>query len=455
MPFHKKIYNLVFITALFVIIGLAAATATVTVTATAPFNFMTAAYGSEIDDFKYIPDNYDLFIKIKPGELIKELSISAPVKVFLAATPFKNITAIKSIFIFIAFGRHKKGNIDFISFIHTPPGFDYDKLIENLTAFSNRAGGGGDNGGESDANNFKTGVYESKTVFRYYNLAGCYHGGKIILSSAAGLKKIINSLKATEAANLSNRKEFAAECSLVMSREAKAPIIAVIGPEFLASAINNFDEKEFAYKPFLKDARWIIFIINGRSLKTAVKFNESKAATEFKESADRQFAQSLKESADTLAEVDVIEVETSARKLTRFALKELVYARKLLKFIIELNKAAKTDIVSNAVEININTAGDIIKSIDELICAHIYSWDLITQLFLSSEAGCERNIKLLETGALLYLAKYPDKKNSITVENIYESELLNDYLKCPAEGNYQISVNERNKIIVNCDIHKK
>jgi hypothetical protein len=451
MPFHKKIYNRFFITALFVIIGLAAATATVTVTATAPFNFITAAYGSEIDDFKYIPDNYDLFIKIKPGELIKDLSISAPVKVFLAATPFKNITAVKSIFIFIAFGRHKKGNIDFISFIHTPPGFDYDKFIENITAFSSRADG--DSG--SDANKFKTGGYESKTVFRYYNLAGCYHGGKIILSSAAGLKKFINSLKVTEAANLSNRKDFSAECAAAMGRETKSPLIALIGPEFLASIINNYDESEFAYKPFLKDARCIIFIINGRKLKTTVKFSDSNLAAAFKESAERQFAQSLKESADTLAEVDVIEVETSGRKLTRFALKELVYARKLLKFIIELNKAANTNIISTAVEININTAGDIIKSIDELICAHIHSWGLITHLILSSEAGCERNIKLLETAALLYLAKYPDRKKSITVENIYESELLSDFLKCPAEGNYQISVNERNKIIVNCDIHNK
>ncbi len=446
MPFHIKKLNGVLITAIFIFIALTIAQTALSPSA-APLNFITAAYSSEIDDFKYIPANYDLFIKIKPGELIKDLSVSGPVKVFLAATPFKNISAVKSILLFIAFGKHKKGNIDFISFIHTPAGFDYDKLLDNLSALSEKAGSGADN--------FKTGAYDSKTVFRFYNMAGCYHDKKIILSSAAGLKKFINSLKDGQADNLSNRKDFAAECSTAMDREAKAPVIAIIGPEFLASAINNFDENEFAYKPFLKNASWITFTINGRNLKSSIKFNEAKDAAAFKESADGQFAQSLKESAETLAEVDIIEVESGGGKLTRFALKELVYARKLLKFIIELNKSAKTNIISNAVEININTAGDIIKSIDELICAHIYSWDLITQLFLSSEAGCERNIKLLETAALLYLAKYPDKKNSITVENIYESELLNDFLKCPAEGNYKISVNERNKIIVNCDIHKK
>ncbi len=447
MSFHKKIHNLFFITVSFAIAGLAAAA----LTANSPPCYAAAAYASEIDGFKYIPDNYDLFIKIKPGELIKELSISAPIKVFMSATPFKNISAVKSILIFIAFGRHKKGNIDFISFIHTPPGFDYGKLIENLTALSN--GAGGDSSG--DANNFKTGVYESKTVFRYYNLAGCYHGDKIILSSAAGLKKFISSLKTSEAANLSNRKDFLAECANEMNREARAPLIALIGPKFLACAVNNFDESQLAYKPFLKDARCITFVINGRNIKTTVKFDDLKLASAFKESADRQFAQSLKESAETLAEIDIIQIENNGGKLTRFALKELVYARKLLKFIIELNKAAKTDIASNAVEINIGTAADIIKSIDELICTHIHSWRLITQLFLSSEAGCDRNIKLIETAALLYLAKYPDKKKSITVENIYESEMLADFLRCPAGGDYKISVNERNKIIVNCDIHKK
>ncbi|EKD68731.1 MAG: hypothetical protein ACD_47C00464G0001, partial [uncultured bacterium] len=163
----------------------------------------------------------------------------------------------------------------------------------------------------------------------------------------------------------------------------------------------------------------------------------------------------LKDSAEALAEVDIIETESKSRKLTRLALKEIVYARKLLKFTIDLNKNAKTAIDSTSVEVNTAATNDIFKAIDELICAHVQSWGIITRMFLSSEVSCSRNIKILETAALIYLSKYPEKKNTITAENIFESELLSDYLRCPEDGEYKISVDEKSRIIVGCSVHRK
>lgn len=397
---------------------------------------------AELSDLKYIPENYDLFIRIKPSELLNELSVSAKIKAFMALTPLKNLAAVKSIMMFVAFGRHKKGNIDFIAIADTPAGFDYDKFIEALAAA---------------CESLRTGDYEGKTIFRLYNLAGCRHGGKLIVSSATGLKKVLAAIKggSGEDGRLSGRKDFAEACARALESGMKKPFIAVMGKKMLGAAAAHFDENEFAYKKPLAEAEHMIFEAAGRSLKITVKYNTSGAAAAFKDTADKQIAQSLKDSAEALAEVDIIETESKSRKLTRLALKEIVYARKLLKFTIDLNKTAKTALDSTSVEVSTAAPNDIFKSIDELICAHAQSWGIITRMFLSSEVSCSRNIKILETAALIYLSKYPEKKSTITAENIFESELLSDYLRCPEDGEYKISVDEKSRIVVGCSVHMK
>ncbi len=397
---------------------------------------------AELSDFKYIPENYDLFIRIKPAELLNELSVSSKIKAFVALTPFKNLAAVKSVMMFVAFGRHKKGNIDFIAIADTPAGFDYDKFIEALTGA---------------CEGLRTGDYEGKTVFRIYNLAGCRHGGKLIVSSATGLKKVLAAVKGAENKDgrLSDREDFAGACAAALESGAKKPFITVMGKKMLGAAAGHFDENEFAYKKPLAEAEMITFEAAGRSLKINAKYNDARAAAAFKDTADKQIAQSLKDSAEALAEVDIIETESKSRKLTRLALKEIVYARKLLKFTIDLNKNAKTALDSTSVEVITAAPEDIFKSIDELICAHAQSWGIITRMFLSSEVSCARNIKILETAALIYLSKYPEKKSTITADNIFESELLSDYLKCPEDGEYKISVDEKGRIIAGCGVHKK
>jgi hypothetical protein len=399
-------------------------------------------FARELADFKYIPDNYDLFIRIKPSELLNELSVSGKIKAFMALTPLKSVSAVKSVMLFVAFGRHKKGNIDFIAIADTPAGFDYDKFVESLS-------------GACDE--LRTGDYEGKTVFRIYNLAGCRHGGKLVLSSATGLKKVLAAIKdaGNGGDNLSARKDFIEACARALDSGAKKPFIAVMGKKMLGAAADYFDENEFAYKKPLAKAESITFEAAGRALKIKAEFPGNSSAAAFKTVVDAQVSQSLKDSAEALAEVDVIETESKSRKLTRLALKEIVYARKLLKFTIDLNKNAKTSLDSTSVEVNTAAPDDIFKSIDELICAHVQSWGIITRMFLSSEVSCSRNIKILETAALIYLSKYPEKKNTIAAENIFESELLSDYLKCPEDGEYKISVDEKSKIIVGCTVHKK
>ncbi|HBC75531.1 MAG TPA: hypothetical protein DC017_11905 [Candidatus Wallbacteria bacterium] len=400
-----------------------------------------ASLPAKLSDFKYIPENYDLFILIKPAELLNELSVSAKIKAFVSLTPLKSLAAVRSVMMFVAFGRHKKGNIDFIAVADTPAGFDYDKFIEALAAA---------------CDGLRTGDYEGKTVFRLYNLAGCSHGGKLIVSSATGLKNVLAGIKGVAGkGSLSDRKDFTDACARALDSGTKKPFIAVMGKKMLGAAAGHFDESEFAYKKPLAEAERIIFEAAGRSLKITVKYNDAGAAAAFKDTADRQIEQSLKDSAEALAEVDIIETESKSRKLTRLALKEIVYARKLLKFTIDLNKNAKTAIDSTSVEVNTAATNDIFKAIDELICAHVQSWGIITRMFLSSEVSCSRNIKILETAALIYLSKYPEKKNTITAENIFESELLSDYLRCPEDGEYKISVDEKSRIIVGCSVHRK
>ncbi len=405
---------------------------------------------SSIPEFKYINSNYDLFITINPEKLLKDLSISSTIKTFINSinkTGIKNISSIKKILLFISYGRHKKGNINFIALIYTPPEFDYDKLLNILTSLINGSA-------ETDGL-FKTGIYDFKTVFRYYNLAGFFYKNKIILSSASGLKNIFNNIKTPPTENLSMQKDFIDECTEALKENSSSFFTAVIGRNFLKDMLDYLDENEFIYKTILKNAAYASLAIKENSLKISVKLKDADEAKTFKKDFNAQTKKSLEESAETLAEVDVIEIENGDKKMTRFAIRELAYTRKLLKFIIAMNKTAAAETNSNIVFINFSPAQNILKSVDELICAHIDSWEIITRLFLSSEAGCERNAKLLETAALLYLAGFPDKKNTITVENLYENDFIKGILKCPAGGDYTINVNEKNKILINCNIHKK
>lgn len=393
---------------------------------------------AELSVFKYIDENYDLFIKINPAAFLKELSISKQINSFVSASGVKTVNSLGQAFLMISYGRHVKGNMNFAAVIKIAD-FDYDKFLEKLKA--------------SDEN-FKTGDYEGKIVFRYFNLAGFYYNGRFFLSSVSGLKKILGAVAGkSDIKPLSENKEFMLKCAEVVTSNPGAQAVAVMGKKFLASSLNSSDENDFVYKNLLKNAYAVSFAVDGRRMKIAVECNDDTSAAELCGAVAVQIESSLKEAADALSEVDVIEVESKSQKMTRAALKEIVYSRKLLNFIIDINKKAKPAVRANSVEITINSSADIVKAADELICAHIYSWDLVSQLFLSSEAGCLRNIKILETAALLYLAKFPEKKNSITAEDIYESELINDLPKCPAGGEYKISVNERSKIIVGCAVH--
>jgi len=394
---------------------------------------------AELSALKHIDENCDLFIKINPAAFLKELSVSKQINSFISASGLKNINSLSQAVLLISYGRHPKGNMNFAAVIKIAD-FDYDKFLDKL---------------KSADENFKTGDYEGKTVFRYFNLAGFYYSGRIYLSSVSGLKKILGAVAGkSDAKPLSENKEFALKCAEITASNHGAQAVAVMGKAFLGAYVNSADENDFVYKNLLKNAAGISFVIDGARMKISVECENGASAAALCKAAAAQIESSLKEAAEALSEVDVIEVESKSQKMTRAALKEIVYSRKLLNFIIDINKKAKPAVKANAVEININSSADIVKAVDELICAHIYSWGLVAQLFLSSEAGCLRNIKILETAALLYLAKFPEKKNLITVEDIYETELINDLPKCPSGADYKISVDGRGKITAGCPVHK-
>ena len=192
---------------------------------------------AELSALKYIDENCDLFIKINPAAFLKELSVSKQINSFISASGLKNINSLSQAILLISYGRHAKGNMDFAAVIKITD-FDYDKFLDKL---------------KSADENFKTGDYEGKTVFRYFNLAGFYYSGRIYLSSVSGLKKILGAVAGkSDAKPLSENKEFALKCAEITASNHGAQAVAVMGKAFLGAYVNSTDEKEFVYKNLLK-----------------------------------------------------------------------------------------------------------------------------------------------------------------------------------------------------------
>ena len=385
--------------------------------------------------FKNIPINYDFFIKIKPEDLQKGLMLKKYYDKFNTIVN-QSSSHIKSFFIFFSFGRQAKGNADFIALIRG--NFNYTLLLQNLKNIDE---------------NFKIGDYDGKVVFRYYNLAGMNIDDDIILSSVSGLKKIIAG-KGKDYTSILDNDEYMNYCDDAFKKFNEcSPFFGMLGNKFI-TFFTDSTEKDFIYKNLFKKTLAIIFSINKNTANFSIICSDDGAAKELCDSINEQIASSLKETAETLAEVDVIEVETNNNNLTKMAIREMAYTRKFLSLIIELNKKAALKLKSNSIEISININEDILKSIEDIISNHINSFNILTELFLSSEISCSRYAKTLETASLLYLARYPGKKSSIAIDDLYERDFIQNYMNCPSGGEYKIIIDNTNKIIVECSIHK-
>ena len=387
----------------------------------------------DLEFLKFIPDEFSFVARVNAQAFLSEVS----------EKPFGE-------YVNMIFGKKNSGKLKTLDISFSP-----EKSKDQTFNFVCVAGGDIDFSEMFDTiKNYaevKIGEHEGFRVFRYYNLAGLVCNGRLILGTAASLKKIVEMVK-TGKGSLYNNNKFAAKCESAISRSKlkNYATSGAIAGDFLKKALAEHD---ITYKDGLMATDMLYFTFSEKKVEIILSQDSSETALKLSNELAEQFQQSASETAEALGEVDLIEAASKNKREQKVMAGELAFTRKLLNLTAEFNKNGKFTTLGSDIFVSVDFKENILKSICSVITSHPNSWGAILEYFISPAITCKKYGKILENATLIYLSKHKEAKAAVSEEALYAEGVITNFYKCPAGDKFEISVDEKGKISVKCPVH--
>jgi len=387
----------------------------------------------ELEFLKFIPDEFRFVARVNVQAFLSEVSEKAFGEYINMIFGKKNLGKLKTLDISFSPERTKDQTFNFICVAGGD--IDFAEMFDTIKNYAD----------------VKTGEHEGFQVFRYYNLAGLVCNGRVILGTAASLKKIVEMVK-TGNGSLYNNNEFAAKCesAFAKSKLKNYAMTGAIGNDFLKKALADH---EITYKEGLLATDMLYFTFSEKKVEMILSQDSSETALKLSNELAEQFQQSAKETAEALGEVDLIEAESKNRREQKVMAGELAFTRKLLNLTAEFNKNGNFKTADRDIFVGVEFKENILRSICSVITSHPNSWGAILEYFISPAITCKKYAKIIETATLIYLSKHKEAKASVSEEALYTEGIITNFYKCPAGDKFEISVDEKGKISVKCPVH--
>ncbi len=387
----------------------------------------------ELEFLKFIPDEFRFVARVNVQAFLSEVSEKSFGEYINLIFGKKNSGKLKTLDISFSPERTKDQTFNFICVAGGD--IDFAEMFDTIKNYAD----------------VKTGEHEGFQVFRYYNLAGLVCNGRVILGTAASLKKIVEMVK-TGAGSLYNNNEFAAKCesAFAKSKLKNYAMTGAIGSDFLKKALAEHD---ITYKEGLLATDMLYFTFSEKKVEIILSQDSSETALKLSNELAEQFQQSAKETAEALGEVDLIEAESKNRREQKVMAGELAFTRKLLNLTAEFNKNGNFKTADRDIFVGVEFKENILRSICSVITSHPNSWGAILEYFISPAITCKKYAKIIEIATLIYLSKHKEAKASVSEEALYTEGIITNFYKCPAGDKFEISVDEKGKITVKCPVH--